>query len=143
MPSVKDIMTRDVVTIDVNQSVFEAAKLMTTKSIGCLVITRNDIPVGMVTERDFVRRIVAKQGSFEVKISEIMSKYLITVGPDTSLKEASRLMSANKIHRLPVLKNDKLVGIVVASDFIRNIGKKTTSEDILVALGRYPTNSMS
>jgi CBS domain-containing protein len=143
MPSVKDIMTKDVVTIDVNKSVFEAAELMTTKSIGCLVITRNDIPVGMVTERDFVRRIVAKRSSFDVKISEIMSKYLITVGPDTSLKEASRLMATNKIHRLPVLKNNKLVGIVVASDFVRNIGKKTTSEEILEALGRYPTDSAS
>jgi len=143
MPSVKDIMTKDVVTIDVNKSVFEAAELMTTKSIGCLVITRNDIPVGMVTERDFVRRIVAKRSSFDVKISEIMSKYLITVGPDTSLKEASRLMATNKIHRLPVLKNNKLVGIVVASDFVRNIGKKTTSEEILEALGRYPTDSTS
>ena len=143
MPSVKDIMTKDVVTIDINKNVFEAAELMTTQSIGCLVITRDDSPIGMVTERDFVRKIVAKRGSFDSKISQIMSKYLITVGPETSLKEATRLMSANKIHRLPVLNNNKLVGIVVASDFVRNIGKKTTSEEILEALGRYPIDPRS
>jgi CBS domain-containing protein len=143
MPSVKDIMTKDVVTIDINKNVFEAAELMTAQSIGCLVITRDDSPVGMVTERDFVRKIVAKRGSFDSKISQIMSKYLITVGPETSLKEATRLMSANKIHRLPVLNNNKLVGIVVASDFVRNIGKKTTSEEILEALGRYPIDPRS
>jgi CBS domain-containing protein len=47
-------------------------------------------------------------------------------------------MSKNKIRRLPVLKNNQLVGIVVASDFVRNVGKKTTTEEILDALGRYP-----
>ena len=142
MPAVKDIMSKDVVTIDFNNTIFEAAQLMTDNSIGCLVVTRSDVPVGMVTERDFVRRIIAKRGSYETKVSEIMSKYLITVGPDTSLKEASRLMSANRIRRLPVLKDKKLVGIVVASDFVRNVGKKTTTEEILDALGRYPTGTI-
>jgi CBS domain-containing protein len=140
MPAVKDIMSKNVISIDENKSVFEAAELMTTKGIGCLVITRQDIPVGMVTERDFVRRVVAKRGSFDSKVFDIMSKYLITVGPDTSLKEASRVMSENKIRRLPVVKDKKIVGIVVASDFVRNVGKKTTTEEILDALGRYPPN---
>jgi CBS domain-containing protein len=142
MPAVKDIMSKNVITIDFNKTVYEAAELMTNKSIGCLVVTRNDVPVGMVTERDFVRRIIAKKLSYDVKVSEIMSQYLITVGPDTSLKEASRLMSTNKIRRLPVLKDSKLVGIVVASDFVRNVGKKTTAEEILDALGRYPTGTI-
>ena len=133
-------MSKDVVTIDENKSVFEAAELMTAKGIGCLVITRQDVPVGMVTERDFVRRVVAKKGSLDSKVFGIMSKYLITVGPDTSLKEASRIMSDNKIRRLPVVKDKKIVGIVVASDFVRNVGKKTTTEEILDALGRYPTS---
>ncbi len=135
-------MSKNVITIDFNKTVYEAAELMTNKSIGCLVVTRNDVPVGMVTERDFVRRIIAKKLSYDVKVSEIMSQYLITVGPDTSLKEASRLMSTNKIRRLPVLKDSKLVGIVVASDFVRNVGKKTTAEEILDALGRYPTGTI-
>jgi len=141
MPVVKDIMSKNVVTIDEDKSVFEAAELMSAKGIGSLVITRQEKPVGMVTERDFVRRVVAKRGSFDTKVFDIMSKYLITVGPDISLKEASRLMSANKIHRLPVLKDGKLVGIVVASDFVRNLGKKTTTEEILDALGRYPAST--
>jgi CBS domain-containing protein len=141
MPTVKDIMSKNVIAIEQDKSVFEAAALMATKGIGCLVITRLDVPVGVVTERDFVRRVVAKRGSFDAKVFDIMSKYLITVGPDTSLKDASRIMSKNKIHRLPVIKDNKIVGIVVASDFVRNIGKKTTSEEILDALGRYPANT--
>lgn len=138
MPTVKDIMTKDVVTIEPNKSIFEAAELMSTKGLGCLIVVIKAFPVGIITERDIVRRIVAKRASLDVKVTEIMTKTLITVDPDTSLKEAARIMSTNKIRRLPVLKNNKLVGIVVASDFVRNIGKKTTTEEILDALGRYP-----
>jgi len=67
-----------------------------------------------------------------------MSKSLITVDPDASLKEAARLMSSNQIRRLPVSRDNKLVGIVVAADFVRNLGKKSLSEEIIEAMGRYP-----
>jgi CBS domain-containing protein len=143
MPSVKEIMTKNVVTIESNKTVFEAAQLMAEKSLGCLIVVIKAFPVGIITERDIVRRIVAKRSSLDVKASEVMTKTLITVEPDTSLKEAARVMSTNKIHRLPVLKQNKLVGIVAASDFVRNVGKKTTTEEILDALGRYPTGTIA
>jgi CBS domain-containing protein len=139
MPSVKDIMTKEVVTIESSKTVFEAAELMTQKGLGCLVVVIKGFPVGILTERDIVRRIVAKRGPLDQKITEVMTKTVITVEPETSLKEAARVMSTNKIHRLPVLKQNKLVGIVAASDFVRNVGKKTSTEEILEALGRYPT----
>jgi len=139
MPTVKDIMTKEVVTIETNKSVFEAAELMSSKGLGCVIVVIKAFPVGIITERDIVRRIVAKRASPDVRVTEVMTKTLITVGPDTSLKIAARLMSTNKIRRLPVLKDNKLVGIVVSSDFVRNVGKKTTTEEILDALGRYPT----
>ena len=138
MPSVKDIMIKDVITITVDKTVFEAAELMNAKGIGCLIILQDQIPVGIVTERDFVRRIVAKKLPYDAKVSEIMTKSLVTVDPDVSLRDAARLMSSNKIRRLPVVKQNKLVGIVVASDFIRNLGKKTVTEEIFDAMGRYP-----
>lgn len=139
MPAVKDIMTKEVVTIEPNRSVFDAAELMSSEGLGCVIVVIKAFPVGIITERDIVRRIVAKRASLDVKVTEVMTKTLITVDPDTSLKEAARVMSTHKIRRLPVLKNNKLVGIVVASDFVRNVGKKTTAEEILDALGRYPT----
>ena len=139
MPYVKDIMTKNVIAVAVDTTVFEAAELMNSKGIGCLLVVQDEVPVGIVTERDFVRRVVAKNLPYSVKVSEIMTKNLVTVDPDMSLKDAARLMSINKIRRLPVLKQNKLVGIVVASDFVRNLGKKTVSEEILDALGRYPT----
>ena len=88
MPSVKDIMTKNVVSICVDNSVFEAAELMTSKRVSCLVIMDGEAPIGIVTERDVVRRVVAKKMPLDTKVSEIMSKSLITVNPDASLKEA-------------------------------------------------------
>ncbi len=70
-----------------------------------------------------------------------MTKTLITVEPNTSLREAARVMSNNNVRRLPVLKDNKLVGIVVATDFVRNVGKKTTTEEIINALGRRPAGA--
>jgi CBS domain-containing protein len=142
MPSVKDIMTKNVITITEDKTVLEAAQLMNTKAIGCLVIVEDETPVGMVTERDIVRRIVSQNLPHNVKVSEIMTKNLVIVEPDVSLKEAARLMSKNQIRRLPVVKQNKLVGIVVASDFVRNLGKKTLTEEILDAMGRYPPEAL-
>jgi len=138
MPKVKDIMTKNVVSISVDSNVFEAAELMCSSQLGCLVVVDGEAPVGIVTERDIVRRVVAKRLPLETKISEVMSKSLITVDPDASLKEAARLMSSNQIRRLPVSRDNKLVGIVVAADFVRNLGKKSLSEEIIEAMGRYP-----
>jgi CBS domain-containing protein len=141
MPTVKDIMTKSVATVNVNQTVFEAAELMSSKGISCVMVSDGDAPAGLVTERDIIGRIVAKKKSLETKVSEIMSKNLVTIDPEATLKEAARLMSTNKIRRLPVLKQNKLVGIVSASDFVRNLGKKTLTEEILDAMGRYPAEA--
>jgi len=139
MPKVKDIMTKDVVSIGVDKNVFDAADLMSSNQLGCLVVVDDKKPVGIVTERDIVRRVVAKRLPLNTKIAEVMSESLITVDPDASLKAAARLMSNNKIRRLPVSKENKLVGIVVAADFVRNLGKKSVSEEIIEAMGRYPS----
>jgi CBS domain-containing protein len=141
MPSVKEIMTKDVVSIDVNYSVFDAAEIMSSNQLGCLVVMDGEATVGIVTERDIVRRVCAKKLPGETKVLEIMSKNLITIDPDASIKDAARVMSSNKIRRLPVLKDGKLVGILVASDFVRNLGKKSASEEILEAMGRYSSTT--
>jgi CBS domain-containing protein len=142
MPSIKDIMNKEVITITVDKTVFEAANLMDSKEIGCLIIVEDETPVGIVTERDLVRRIIAKKLPYDIKVSQIMTSKLVTVDPEVSLKDAARLMSTNKIRRLIVVKQNKLVGIAVASDFIRNFGKKTLSEEIVEAMGRYPPGTM-
>ena len=135
-------MVRDVISVSAESSVYDAAELMDSKAIGCLIVVEGEKPVGIVTERDLVRRVIARKLPYSLKVSEIMTKNLVVADPDVSLKEAARAMSTNRIRRLPVVKNGKLVGIVVASDFIRNQGKKSLTEEIVEAMGRYPPGTI-
>jgi CBS domain-containing protein len=138
MPTVKNFMTKNVVTIDAQKTVFEAAKLMRHQGVGDLVVTESKTPKGIVTERDIVRRAVAQKRPLDIKVSEIMSTPLITIGENASLKEAARKMVKNQIRRLPVTKENELVGIIATSDFARHLSQKTHAEIILEAIGRYP-----
>src|SRR4030042_1405096 len=137
MPTVREFMTKDVVTIDAQKTVFEAAELMCQKEISDLVVCDGKKPVGIITERDFVRRVVAKKLSLDCKVSEIMSTPLWVVYADNSLNEAARKMIARKIRRLPVLEKNTLVGTITATDFAKHLSKKTITEEILEILGHY------
>ena len=140
MPTVKDLMTKDVLTIESNKTVIEAAALMSKNDVGDLVVMENSTPVGIVTERDFVRRVLAVGKPTTTKVSEVMSTPLKVIDPEAPIKEAARRMVSRGIRRLAVIKDNKLVGIITATDFARHLGKKTLSDDILEAMGRshYP-----
>ena len=140
MPIVKDLMTKDVQTIDANKTVIEAASLMSNRDIGDLVVMENNTPVGIITERDLVRRVLALGKSTDTKISEFMSAPLRVIDPEAPIKESARRMVNKRIRRLVVIKDNKLVGIITASDFAKHLGKKTISDGILEAIGRshYP-----
>ena len=140
MPKVKDLMTKNALTIDVNKTIIEAAALMSQNDVGDLVVIENDTPVGIVTERDFVRRVLAVGKSASTKVSEVMSSPLRVIDPEAPIKEAARRMVSKGIRRLAVIKDNKLVGIITVTDFARHLGKKTLSDEFLEAMGRshYP-----
>jgi len=140
MPKVKDVMTKTVITVEANKTVIEAAALMAENDVGNLIVMDDNTPIGIVTERDFVRRVLAKEKPSKTKISEIMSTPLRVIDPDAPLKEAARRMVRKRIRRLPVIKDNKLVGIITTTDFARHLSKKTFTDDILEAIGRnnYP-----
>jgi len=138
MPTVRDFMTTNVITIDVQRSVLEAAKLMHQQDVGDLVVMEGVVAKGIVTERDLVRRVMAQRKSLETKVSEVMSDPLITIEEEASIRDAARKMIKYKIRRLPVTKKNVLVGIIATSDFAKHISKKSLSEEILDAMSRYP-----
>jgi len=119
---ISDIMTKNVVTIDVSRPIIEGAKLMAEskvggKGIGSLVVTRDSAVIGIVTERDYLERAVVK--GIDVKrmpIKEIMSSPVITCSSKASIIEAARLMREYRVRHLPVLDDGKLVGIVAGYD---------------------------
>ena len=119
MRYVRDIMKTDVVSMPASRSVQEAAKEMASRSISCIVITEQKKPIGIVTERDLVRRIIAKgklPEDFELK--DIMTKNPITVKPDASIVDAARMMKRNKIRRFPIIEKGFLVGIITETDIL-------------------------
>jgi len=138
MPKVKDFMSTNVITIELNRTVLEAAKLMHQQDKGDLVVMDGTVAKGIVTERDLVRRVMAQKKPLDTKVSEIMSTPLITIDEDTPLREAARTMIKYKIRRLPVTKNNVLVGLIATSDFARHVSRKTFSEVMLAAMTRYP-----
>jgi CBS domain-containing protein len=138
MPTVRDFMTTNVITIDIQGTVLDAAKLMHQQDVGDLVVIEGKVPKGIVTERDLVRRVMAHKKPLDTKVSEIMSGPLITIDEECSLRDAARKMVKYRIRRLPVMKRSVLVGIIATSDFARHLSKKTFSEEILAAMSRYP-----
>jgi CBS domain-containing protein len=138
MPTVRDFMTTNVITIDVKRTVLEAAKMMHQQDVGDLVVMEGVEAKGIVTERDLVRRLIAQRKPLYTKVSEIMSDPLITIEEEASIRDAARKMIKYKIRRLPVTKNNVLVGIIATSDFARHLSKKSLSEEILNAMTRYP-----
>jgi len=113
---VKDVMKKSIVSIDSTMTVKDAAIMMADANVGCIVITRGNAPIGILTERDFVKRIVSAGKDFASYLADIMSFPIITVKPNDTVWEAAEIMKINKIRRVAVQDQGKLVGIVTTTD---------------------------
>ena len=135
---VSEIMTKDVIhTINSTASVQEAASEMKKVGRGCLVVLDKSKLSGIVTERDIVQRVVAaERDPKKVKVSEVMSKPVITVGPEALVSDAAKIMVQNKIRRLVVTEGTRLVGIVTVTDFAKKMHKESASDPMLAAMAR-------
>ena len=112
-------MSKPVRSVKKSLLVEEAIKIMDEHNIGVLPVVDNNKPIGVITERDILRRVVARNiNTHEKIVEEIMTKNPITIEHDASILEATRLMSENNFRRLLVVKNGKLVGVVTAKDVI-------------------------
>ncbi|MEO9320625.1 MAG: CBS domain-containing protein [Nitrososphaera sp.] len=129
---VASVMIRDVKTAKENQSIKVIAKTMVDNGIGSVVIVGSDEenrPAGIVTERDLVKYMAAGTSNHNkdsVTAREIMSKPVITIEPQSSLKDAMQTMQLKDIRRLPVMQRDRLVGIITDKDIFRAIVKSQT-----------------
>jgi CBS domain-containing protein len=118
MGLVRDIMKKNVITIQYDKSALDASKMLKEKEISFLVIQKDGNPIGLVSERDIVRKIAAEdKKSSELLIKDLMSKNFKWVKPEDSIEHAIQKMLNNNIRRLLVLENDKLVGVITQTDF--------------------------
>lgn len=117
MAQVRDIMEKNVITISADKNALDAAKMLKEKQISFLVIMKDNSPIGLVTERDIVRKIAAEDKPASLfGLEEIMSKKFRWVEPSTTIDAAVQKMINNNIRRLVVLENEKLVGVITQTD---------------------------
>jgi len=117
---VRDVMSSPVITVDEDATVDKAAQLMAKGHIGCIIVTsKEEKPLGIITETDFVTRVLAKNiQPRKLTAKEVMTSPLITVDPDETLSETARRMSQLNIRRLGVMYKGKLVGIISSKDIL-------------------------
>ena len=129
MTQARDIMEKNVITIDHNRTSFDAASLLKEKEISFLVITENEKPIGIVTERDIVKKLAAEDKvASKTPLREIMSNKFRWITPDTLIEDAIQKMLNNNIRRLIVLDNSSLAGVITPNQHDRIFTKQDTNQ---------------
>jgi CBS domain-containing protein len=119
---VKDVMVTNLITIEADTTVKKAVELMDKHHIGCLIIVSYGNPIGIITERDMLQRILLqKRDIAKTRVGNIMSAPLIATTPQTDIRDAVRLMNERRIKKLPVVEEGELIGLVSLTDVMRSL----------------------
>lgn len=120
--SVRDIMIKDLLTISEDETALKAAQIMTEKGVSSLIVLADDQPIGIVTERDFIKKICVKELKVSsVRVGDMMSRIRTSASPDTPIDVAVQRMVNNRIRRLPIIENGKVVGIITVTDLAKHL----------------------
>lgn len=115
-------MVTNIITIEAEDTVKNAAELMEKHDIGCLIVINYGNPIGIVTERDMLKKVLLqRRDSGKTKVGNVMSAPLITSHPQADIREAVRLMNERRIKKLPVLEDGRLIGLVSLTDVMRSL----------------------
>src|SRR4029079_16876025 len=128
--NIRDVMTSNLCTIDAEQSVAYAAKMMREEDVGLAPIVEGDKLIGMLTDRDIATRVAAEgRDPDHVKVRDVASTQLLTIDPQQDLDEALRMMAKHQVRRLPVVEEDgRLVGVVAQADVAQEGDDARTGE---------------
>ncbi len=122
-------------------TVFDAIQLMADKNVGALLVTEHDKLVGIISERDYTRKVALRgKSSKETAVREILSGQVIQVGPGHTVEECLRLMTDHRIRHLPVLENGKIRGVVSIGDLVNWIisAQSSTIHQLQTYISGYP-----
>ena len=126
----------EVISIHRDASVFDAIKLMADRAVGSLVVMEADALIGIVTERDYARKVILKGRSSEgTPVGDIMTSKVITATPQQSVKECMALMTARRLRHLPVVVDDRVIGMISIGDLVQAIIADQQEE--IEQLGQY------
>ncbi len=116
----KDVMTSPVISIESDKTVFETAKLMKQKKIGTVVVTSKNKPLGIITEKDIVMKLVAEGNDpKKVKIKDIMTTPIMVADVNSDMNEIAKKMAEKRVRRVPIVDKGRIVGIITERDVLR------------------------
>ena len=118
MITVADVMTKSVISVDSTMTVNEAGKMMEDTKVGSIIVMENNVPVGIVTDRDFAVKIAAHAYPITTPIRQIMSSPIISVPSTESIQNTADSMYVNGVRKLPVIDHDDVVGMITATDIV-------------------------
>ena len=120
---IKDIMTKVIISVNVETTVFQVAKMMENGGIGAVLVKKNNHIIGIITDRDYATKIVSHNLSSDTPVEKIMSSPLITINFDESILDAAQRMTSKKIRKLTVTDNGKIIGLVTSTDLVAQFCK--------------------
>ncbi len=118
---VKDIMNKSLISADSSTTVFQIANLMEKGGIGAIIVKKDNIPAGIITDRDFAIKITTQKLPLETPIDKVASYPLEKINSNESILVAAKLMSSKKIRKLAVVNDDKVIGIITSTDLVNQL----------------------
>jgi len=120
---VKDVMTRALISVNPSTTIFQVAKMMEMGGFGAIILKEDNLPKGIITDRDFAIKIAVNKYPLDTPVHKVASYPLQTINPNQSILVAADLMSAKKIRKLVVVDEDKVVGIITTTDIVNQLAK--------------------
>ena len=127
--TIANVMTKSVISVDASLTINEAAKMMEDAKVGAVIVMENNLPVGIVTDRDFSVKVVSHAYQITSPVKQIMSSPLVSINSDETVRMAADLMHDGRIRKLPVIDDGKVVGIITATDIV-NLLAVSVEEDM-------------
>ena len=120
---VRDIMSNSLISADPSTTIYQIAKLMEKGGVGAIIVKKDNMPAGIITDRDFAIKIASQKYPLDTPVHKVASYPLQTINANESILVAADLMSSKKIRKLAVVENEKVVGIVTSTNLVNQLAK--------------------
>jgi len=121
---VRDIMSNSLISADPSTTIYQIAKLMEKGGVGAIIVKKDNIPAGIITDRDFAIKIASQKYPLDTPVHKVASYPLQTINANESILVAADLMSSKKIRKLAVVENNKVVGIITSTNLVNQLAVK-------------------
>jgi len=117
-------MTKALISVDPLTTVFQIAKMMEQGGIGAVLVKKDNVPAGIITDRDFAIKVAVNNYPLDTPVEKVASYPLVTINSNDSISTAADMMTTKKIRKLAVLEDGKVVGIITSTDLVNQLAKK-------------------